>query len=325
MTPDLEDVENEGAPPILSRIKSATSQPSVNSPTNHNNPPWVGVTPKDKFRAAVRKVMVLRRGTSYLSGVGRVGAEPGVNPRRVSANLLYGHIRQDCVIEVIDYSSVRSSVGRMTNAEFVNLLNDPAASAREPWVKVRWVNIGGLSWDVIKAVSMKYDLHPLALEDVFHTRSQNRSKADYYTKHLFLRVLCHELGKSDAGSSSESAVQGSTLTGAPRSASPVPHRENRDLEKDLFREQEEGGPGIYEDETMARPSTKRRRRLLPLLPHSQRDVEGTVSTGGGSYPGLSRLMSGVSSASLSYNKQHSHVVIYRLLKNARHGSSTRSP
>lgn len=36
-------------------------------------------------------------------------------------------------------------------------------------------------------------LHPLALEDVFHKDTESRSKADYYTKHLFLRVMCHEL------------------------------------------------------------------------------------------------------------------------------------
>ncbi len=86
----------------------------------------------------------------------RVGAEPGVDPRRGSADIQYGGIRQNCVIEVFDYSSVRHSFGRMTNKEFVNFLGDEGASKPEPWVKVRWINIGGMSWDVIKAVSLKY-------------------------------------------------------------------------------------------------------------------------------------------------------------------------
>lgn len=85
-----------------------------------------------------------------------VGAEPGVDPRRASADLLYGGIKKDCVIELFDYSSVRSSVGRMTNKEFVHLMEDRSASTKESWVKVRWINIGGMSWDVIKAVSIKY-------------------------------------------------------------------------------------------------------------------------------------------------------------------------
>jgi hypothetical protein len=97
----------------------------------------------------------MHRSTNVITGRG-VGAEPGVDPRRASADAQFGGIRQDCVIEVADYSAVRSSFGRMTNREFVNLMNDPAASEREPWVKVRWINIGGMSWDVIKAVSIKY-------------------------------------------------------------------------------------------------------------------------------------------------------------------------
>jgi hypothetical protein len=115
------------------------------------------MTPTEKFRAAARKIIALNRSTTLLSGGGgRIGAEPGVDPRRASADALYGHIRQDCEIEVIDYSSVRSSFGRMTNREFINLMDDAAASQRDPWVKVRWINIGGMSWDVIKAVSIKY-------------------------------------------------------------------------------------------------------------------------------------------------------------------------
>lgn len=37
-------------------------------------------------------------------------------------------------------------------------------------------------------------MHPLAVEDLLHKRSlQGRSKADYYTKHLFIRILRHYL------------------------------------------------------------------------------------------------------------------------------------
>ena len=46
-----------------------------------------------------------------------------------------------------------------------------------------------------KHLTCRIDLHPLALEDVFHGHSQTRSKADYYTQHLFLQVLCHLLVK----------------------------------------------------------------------------------------------------------------------------------
>lgn len=96
---------------------------------------------------------------------------------------------------MVDYSAVRSSFGRMSNKTFINMLQHEDASKREPWVKVRWINIGGISWDVMSALAIKYSLHPLALEDVLHQRGHARSKADYYNNHLFLRVLCHALAQ----------------------------------------------------------------------------------------------------------------------------------
>ena len=105
----------------------------------------------------------------------------------------------------------------MSKEEFIDFMDtdSPEPPPKPPWAKVRWINICGLSWDVIKAVSIAYstlfvsifyilasiyltfvtDLHPLALEDVFHGHSRTRSKADYYTQHLFLQVLCHLLVK----------------------------------------------------------------------------------------------------------------------------------
>ncbi|KAJ7352375.1 magnesium transporter [Mycena albidolilacea] len=280
LTPDLED---EAFPPQsptypTSPTRSVHSRIAPTSPAKHtantrpstSSRPAGGVDPLHRFRHTVRKVIAMHRSTNVITGRG-VGAEPGVDPRRASADAQFGGIRQDCVIEVADYSAVRSSFGRMTNREFVNLMSDPAASEREPWVKVRWINIGGMSWDVIKAVSIKYDLHPLALEDVFHTRSQNRSKADYYTKHLFLRVLCHELSDSDEPFLS-SAAMGSTLTDLPRSESPTPFT---DTDADL--ELREMGKGDFgDDEKTLRGTGSRGKR--PLLPTSRSDLRSKPRT-----------------------------------------------
>lgn len=123
------------------------------------------------------------------------------------------------LIEVADYSAVRSSFGRMSNKTFVDMLQHSGASAREPWVKVRWINIGGISWDVMSALALKYNLHPLALEDVLHQRGNARSKADYYTNHLFLRILCHALDKENSVDTVEPDIE------IPRSFSPEPMSE----------------------------------------------------------------------------------------------------
>jgi hypothetical protein len=115
--------------------------------------PVAQLSAKDRFRSAVRKVIAVHR-TATLRR--RPGAEPGVDPHRHSTYAAYGHIRQKCVIDVIDYSSLRCSFGRMSNTGFIQFLQNNQASAREPWVKVRWINIGGISWDVISALAIKY-------------------------------------------------------------------------------------------------------------------------------------------------------------------------
>ncbi|KAJ3519616.1 hypothetical protein NM688_g9275 [Phlebia brevispora] len=156
----------------------------------------------------------MRRSSLALLSHRTVGAEPGIDPRRESAFVAYGHIKQQCLIEVVDYSSVRSSFGRMTNQEFVRLMQDDRASAKEPWVKVRWINVGGISWDVISALAIKYDMHPLAVEDVLQFRKNARSKVDYYPKHLFLRVLCHTVDDDD--DSSAVSLLPEPISGLPR-------------------------------------------------------------------------------------------------------------
>ncbi|KAI0829056.1 hypothetical protein BC628DRAFT_1315896 [Trametes gibbosa] len=212
---EMEDIQSS---PALMEDVEPQQEKTMTSPVTP--PPLTGtqrpsfLTPAERFRSTVRKVMAMRRTSSLMTRRG-IGAEPGVDPRRASAFLNYGHIRQQCLIELNDYSTMRASFGRMTNAEFIRLLADSNASRREPWVRVRWINVGGISWDVVSAMALKYDMHPLALEDLLHQRGHARSKADYYPQHLFLRVLCHSLtNEDDSGSPSISHL--------PRSDSPSP-------------------------------------------------------------------------------------------------------
>lgn len=184
LTPDLDEQETpnvepgsptysrapepHGHPLDLARVKSAQSKKSLHSRLSRAHPSaathptrasgWPHLPPKDRFRAAVRKVMSLHRGATLL-GAGMVGAEPGIDPRRPAVDAAYRHIQQDSEIEIVDYSAVRSTSRRMGNAEFVEFMAVGSAAPpppREAWVKVRWINIGGVSWDVIKALAIKY-------------------------------------------------------------------------------------------------------------------------------------------------------------------------
>lgn len=288
LTPDLEDeLGREGAfqlPPRRSSVSAPMQQgrPSMTSPTSPTSPTTrmrgiispdaprsTGLvsflakpsTPKERFRQAVRQVIHMHRGMTFMS-VGsyggrneseRVGAEPGVDPRRASAEMQYGHIHQQCAIEITDYSSLRTNVMQMKNEEFIDLMRDGIASQRPAWVKVRWINVGGVSWDVIKAMTLRYDLHPLALEDIFHQTGHTRSKADYYLKHLFLRVLCHELGELNA--EDENVF---TARDAPRSSSPEP------MEKSVMDDEKTLHETISSVPQPHAPPRKRRRNILPF-------------------------------------------------------------
>ncbi|GJE89653.1 magnesium transporter-like protein [Phanerochaete sordida] len=270
-------------PPII----EATAEPPMSAPASLREPtrvrsgkstssdrPRPAVHPADRFRGAVRKVIAMRRGSVALTGGVRVGAEPGIDPRRETAFLQYGHLRQKCLIEVVDYSAVRSSFGRMTNNEFIKLLADPRACAKEPWVKVRWINVGGVSWDVISALAIHYGMHPLAVEDLLHAfegRSTLRSKVDYYQKHLFLRVLCHRLSTDEEMNTPDNSV-----THLPRSSSPEPYDDESEFEESVAKEEEDektayGGSSRF---TTARVNTLRsavNRRM-------SRDVEASGQT-----------------------------------------------
>lgn len=147
-TRDTTRVDRRSSPSLGATRKSVESRKADSAP------PAPKRSPKDRFRAAVRKVIAVHRTTSILTG--RVGAEQGIDPHRHSSFAAFKNVHQKCVIDVIDYSSITCSIGRMTNSGFIKFLQDDRASAREPWVKVRWINVGGISWDVMSALAIKY-------------------------------------------------------------------------------------------------------------------------------------------------------------------------
>ncbi|KAJ6606613.1 magnesium transporter [Mycena vulgaris] len=133
-----------------------------------------------------------------------VGDEPGINPRGDNADQKYGHFSQKCAIQVTDYSNDYFALKTISNEEFRNLTR--RGQLPTPTKPFRWINIGGISWDVISALALRYDLHSLALEDVLHEQGHNQSKADYYRQHLFLRILCHSLPTEEDRISGPDAV-----------------------------------------------------------------------------------------------------------------------
>ncbi len=76
-------------------------------------------------------------------------------------------------ITCIDYSPEN------VQALDVDDLDEFLTGHRPLWSRVRWININGLTrMEVIRAMAEKYQLHPLAIEDVLHT--VQRPKAEDY-------------------------------------------------------------------------------------------------------------------------------------------------
>ena len=137
-TRDTTKVDRRPSPSIEATRKSVESRKTDRAPAAPKR------APIDRFRSAVRKVIAVHRTSSNILA-GRVGAEPGVDPRRHGTFAAFKNIHQKCVIDVIDYSSIRCSIGRMMNSGFIQFLQDSQASVCEPWVKVCWINVGGVS------------------------------------------------------------------------------------------------------------------------------------------------------------------------------------
>ncbi|MBW0493814.1 hypothetical protein O181_033529 [Austropuccinia psidii MF-1] len=148
--------------------------------------------------------------------------EPGLNPNHPQPQL--AHLSNLPVsVDLVDYSEDRvkfqsfqpyiaseltrldKSIGRATTEK----------GQRPDWSCVRWINVNGLSWDVIKLLAIRYSLHPLAIEDCVHVSS--RSKSEYYKQHLFVHAAIHTLAEqSDSSEPTPSNQYSSTERPSPQ-------------------------------------------------------------------------------------------------------------
>lgn len=105
------------------------------------------------------------------------GAEPGidvtVDDEKVPPHLI--NLVAPCDIQIVDFSEANISVRKADNDSLKDLLEEPKPDDS----KCRWINVNGLSWDVIKFIGNRYRLHRLAIEDLIHTHS--RTKVDWYS------------------------------------------------------------------------------------------------------------------------------------------------
>lgn len=79
-----------------------------------------------------------------------------------------------CDITVVDLCQDDLALQHLENDNLAAFLKIPPPD----WSLCRWINVNGLSWDVIKVLGEQKSLHKLAIEDIMNTR--NRTKAEWY-------------------------------------------------------------------------------------------------------------------------------------------------
>jgi hypothetical protein len=162
--------------PNLERQTSSTSQRSFRST---DDAPSMNHSPVLKRRQTRASTMRSNRAVSHMYPVRpqwEPGQEPGLDPSKPNGGRVQKpELHEACDITIVDYSEDDMLMYHLDNATLPGWLEKHGK--REPWAKCRWINVNGLSWDVIQDLGKWKRLHRLAIEDLINTR--NRTKADW--------------------------------------------------------------------------------------------------------------------------------------------------
>lgn len=147
----------------------------VKSPSIHSEPE-LSQSPTSIKRRQTRKLTKCATIDEHPSRPNwRPGQEPGLDPSKPNGGRPSEQPtrHEECQVTVVDYSVEKMRKNEFDNAGLIDFLKQK----QESWITCRWININGLSWDVIQALGRTKGLHKLALEDLLNT--SNRTKADW--------------------------------------------------------------------------------------------------------------------------------------------------
>ena len=105
------------------------------------------------------------------------GQEPGIDPNHPTSAQLALQAR--CEITVVEFSQDDIKLEHLNNDTLESFLHTP----RNEEFTCRWINVNGISWDVISAIGKAKSFHRLAIEDMMNRK--NRTKADWYSDHTY--------------------------------------------------------------------------------------------------------------------------------------------
>ncbi|KAI9676640.1 MAG: hypothetical protein M1829_002957 [Trizodia sp. TS-e1964] len=128
------------------------------------------------------------------------GQEPGIDLTRRKA-LEPPQIYTECQITAVDFSEDGMKLSELDNHSLESYL----LADRDDWVRCRWINVNGLSRDVIELLQKHKRLHRLAIEDLIGLK--NRTKADWYSDHTYIVLTLQKLVRlpSESGCEDDSS------------------------------------------------------------------------------------------------------------------------
>lgn len=102
-------------------------------------------------------------------------SEPGYDPDLADGgHASMPNLNVPCTVTCVDFAVNAMEKKHFENESFIEFLDRP----KPKWASCRWLNVSGLSWNVVQKIGAKKNLHKLALEDVM--TMNNRVKADWY-------------------------------------------------------------------------------------------------------------------------------------------------
>ncbi len=163
----MESVTDGPAPPPAAEPKAAPEPPAPETA-----PPAEGTSaavPPEKPKRTRRRRREAELPTRFQAG--EPGARPGVELAELAAMPRW---KVPAPVQVIDYGPDREEQRAITD------LDAFISARRADWVAVRWINVDALDPAVIRALAIKYGIHPLAIEDLLQTHQ--RPKLETWVK-----------------------------------------------------------------------------------------------------------------------------------------------
>ncbi|KAL4821235.1 hypothetical protein BDW67DRAFT_179938 [Aspergillus spinulosporus] len=218
---NLPDIEAHPRP--LNRTESPTNRENA-SPDLHTVPARQNSQETVRYRARrANTARSYRPDTVAHDPNWQPGTEPGIDPTRplpaYNAEWMTSiatSLHRRCEITVVDFSQNEMRQYALDNDTIESFMS----REREPWVQCRWINVNGLSWDVIRVLGNKKGLHRLALEDLIN--ETNRTKVDWYSDHAYIVLTLQKLiNMRQESSDSEDEDEDSSVASRPERRSSV--------------------------------------------------------------------------------------------------------